>query len=86
MGNISVVTCERIYHMPSQHYYDETVVNPAKGDRWFSSQWEAWWAVGWMAEVQGDRYHKCNILNFTNIWNAQWNNDRTKAVTSDVCV
>ncbi|MER9841097.1 hypothetical protein NKJ59_07570 [Mesorhizobium australicum] len=45
-GNISVETGERIYHMPGQRYYDETVVNPAKGERWFCSQWEAWWA-GW---------------------------------------
>ncbi|MER9652492.1 hypothetical protein NKJ26_03105 [Mesorhizobium sp. M0152] len=45
-GNISVVTGERIYHMPGQRYYNETVVNPAKGERWFCSQWAAWWA-GW---------------------------------------
>lgn len=44
-GNISV-TGERIYHMPGQRYYDETVINPAKGERWFCSQWDAWWA-GW---------------------------------------
>ncbi|MER8672982.1 hypothetical protein [Mesorhizobium sp. M0037] len=45
-GNISVTTGERIYHMPGQRYYNETVVNPAKGERWFCSQWDAWWA-GW---------------------------------------
>ncbi|TJV43390.1 MAG: hypothetical protein E5Y02_10345 [Mesorhizobium sp.] len=45
-GNISIETGERIYHMPGQRYYNETVVNPAKGERWFCSQWEAWWA-GW---------------------------------------
>lgn len=44
-GNVSV-TGERIYHMPGQRYYDETVINPAKGERWFCSQWDAWWA-GW---------------------------------------
>ncbi|RUX45520.1 hypothetical protein EOA22_34780 [Mesorhizobium sp. M7A.F.Ca.US.014.04.1.1] len=44
-GNISE-TGDRIYHMPGQRYYDETVVNPAKGERWFCSQWDAWWA-GW---------------------------------------
>ncbi|ESX13496.1 hypothetical protein NKH47_17690 [Mesorhizobium sp. M1060] len=45
-GNISVETGERIYHMPGQRYYNTTVVNPAKGERWFCSQWQAWWA-GW---------------------------------------
>src|SRR4051812_6556364 len=45
-GNISVETGERIYHLPGQRYYNETVVNPAKGERWFCSQWQAWWA-GW---------------------------------------
>ncbi|WP_322414081.1 sunset domain-containing protein [Mesorhizobium huakuii] len=44
-GNISM-TGERIYHMLGQRYYDETIVNPAKGERWFCSQWDAWWA-GW---------------------------------------
>ncbi|MER8639315.1 hypothetical protein [Mesorhizobium sp. M1365] len=37
---------ERIYHMPGQEYYLATRVNPARGERWFCSQWEAWWA-GW---------------------------------------
>lgn len=45
-GNISVETGERIYHMPGQRYYNETVINSAKGERWFCSQWQAWWA-GW---------------------------------------
>jgi len=40
------MTGERIYHMLGQRYYDETIVNPAKGERWFCSQWDAWWA-GW---------------------------------------
>ncbi|RUZ73833.1 hypothetical protein EN943_25975 [Mesorhizobium sp. M7A.F.Ca.US.006.01.1.1] len=44
-GNISVAG-ERIYHMPGQRHYNETVVNSAKGERWFCSQWQAWWA-GW---------------------------------------
>jgi hypothetical protein len=44
-GNISV-TGERIYHVPGQTYYAATRINPAKGERWFCSQWEAWWA-GW---------------------------------------
>lgn len=37
---------ERIYHMPGQAYYLATRINPARGERWFCSQWEAWWA-GW---------------------------------------
>ncbi|CAN7253666.1 hypothetical protein [Aminobacter aminovorans] len=37
---------EQIYHMPGQSYYFETRVNLARGERWFCSQWEAWWA-GW---------------------------------------
>ncbi|MER8905706.1 hypothetical protein NKI32_28180 [Mesorhizobium sp. M0761] len=37
---------EHIYHMPGQEYYSATRVNPARGERWFCSQWEAWWA-GW---------------------------------------
>lgn len=37
---------ERIYHMPGQEYYSATRVNQARGERWFCSQWEAWWA-GW---------------------------------------
>jgi hypothetical protein len=45
-GNISMETGEHIYHMPGQRYYDETLINPAKGERYFCSQWDAWWA-GW---------------------------------------
>ncbi|CAN7460038.1 sunset domain-containing protein [Mesorhizobium sp. LjNodule214] len=37
---------EHIYHMPGQEYYSATRINPARGERWFCSQWEAWWA-GW---------------------------------------
>ncbi|TIV73029.1 MAG: hypothetical protein E5V89_02450 [Mesorhizobium sp.] len=37
---------EHIYHMPGQAYYSATRINPARGERWFCSQWEAWWA-GW---------------------------------------
>ncbi|RWP18011.1 MAG: hypothetical protein EOR01_23610 [Mesorhizobium sp.] len=37
---------EHIYHMPGQEYYLTTRVNPGRGERWFCSQWEAWWA-GW---------------------------------------
>lgn len=37
---------ERIYHMPGQEYYSETGISLARGERWFCSQWQAWWA-GW---------------------------------------
>lgn len=37
---------EHIYHLPGQAYYLAARINPARGERWFCSQWEAWWA-GW---------------------------------------
>ncbi|RWO86027.1 MAG: hypothetical protein EOQ95_23135 [Mesorhizobium sp.] len=37
---------EHIFHVPGQEYYLATQINPARGERWFCSQWEAWWA-GW---------------------------------------
>ncbi|WP_435053809.1 sunset domain-containing protein [Mesorhizobium australicum] len=37
---------EHIYHVPGQEYYSATRINPARGERWFCSEWEAWWA-GW---------------------------------------
>jgi hypothetical protein len=45
-GNISMSTGERIYHMPGQEYYSETVISPGKGERWFCSEAEAR-AAGW---------------------------------------
>jgi hypothetical protein len=45
-GNISIATGERIYHMPGQRYYDETVISPRYGERWFCSEAEAQ-AAGW---------------------------------------
>ena len=39
-------TGERIYHLPSQDYYDETVINASKGERWFCSESEAR-SAGW---------------------------------------
>lgn len=44
-GNISK-TGERIYHMPGQRYYDQTTIDPNKGERWFCSEQEAQ-ANGW---------------------------------------
>jgi endonuclease YncB( thermonuclease family) len=45
-GNISVSTGERIYHVPGQKYYDETVISVWKGEQWFCSEAEAR-AAGW---------------------------------------
>jgi hypothetical protein len=45
-GNISVDTGERIYHVPGQRYYTETIISPLKGERWFCSEAEAR-AAGW---------------------------------------
>ncbi|WP_446721239.1 hypothetical protein [Mesorhizobium sp. 113-3-3] len=32
--------------MPGQEYYLATRIDPGRGERWFCSEWEAWWA-GW---------------------------------------
>jgi micrococcal nuclease len=45
-GNISVHTGEKIYHVPGGEYYDQTVINEAKGERWFCTEAEAV-AAGW---------------------------------------
>lgn len=45
-GNISVSSGERIYHMPSQEYYDETHIEFSRGERWFCSESEAR-SAGW---------------------------------------
>ena len=45
-GNISYSGGQRIYHMPGQHYYDDTVIDPRKGERWFCNEAEAQ-AAGW---------------------------------------
>ncbi len=37
---------ERIYHMPDGPHYDQTEIDPAKGERWFGSEKEAR-AAGW---------------------------------------
>lgn len=38
----------RIYHVPGQQHYDETIISPDKGERWFCSEDEARDA-GWRA-------------------------------------
>lgn len=45
-GNISINTGERIYHVPGQRYYAETVISPEYGERYFCSEAEAR-AAGW---------------------------------------
>lgn len=44
-GNISR-TGERIFHVPGQEHYRETVVNPLRGERWFCTE-EAAREAGW---------------------------------------
>lgn len=45
-GNVSIGSGERIYHVPGQRYYEETVIRPEYGERWFCSEQEARQA-GW---------------------------------------
>lgn len=45
-GNISVRTGEKIYHVPGGEFYDATVVDESKGERWFCTEAEALEA-GW---------------------------------------
>jgi len=45
-GNISLNTGERIYHVPGQRYYHDTVISLRHGERWFCSEEEAR-KVGW---------------------------------------
>ncbi len=43
-GNIS--SNGRIYHVPGQRYYDQTVITESRGERWFCTEEEAR-AAGW---------------------------------------
>ncbi|WP_246485612.1 sunset domain-containing protein [Aminobacter carboxidus] len=45
-GNVSIDTGERIFHVPGQEYYDETIIRPEFGERWFCSESEAR-SAGW---------------------------------------
>ena len=45
-GNISFSTGEKIYHMSGQEYYDKTVIDEARGERWFCTEEEAQ-TTGW---------------------------------------
>lgn len=44
-GNISLDR-KKIYHVPGGKYYEQTVIEPEKGERWFCSEEEAI-AAGW---------------------------------------
>jgi hypothetical protein len=44
-GNVSF-SDERIYHMPGDRYYEETVIDERYGERWFCSEADAR-AAGW---------------------------------------
>ena len=45
-GNISINSGERIYHLPGQEFYAETVIRTEYGERWFCSEAEAR-SAGW---------------------------------------
>jgi hypothetical protein len=45
-GNVSINTGERIYHVPGQLHYAETVISTDFGERYFCSEAEAR-AAGW---------------------------------------
>lgn len=45
-GNISINTGEKIYHLPGMEYYNETIIRPEYGERWFCTEQEAI-ANGW---------------------------------------
>jgi len=49
-GNISYNSGEKIYHLPGQDYYSETVINSKYGERWFCTEEEAidnGWRKAW---------------------------------------
>lgn len=50
-GNISIDSGERIYHLPSQIFYDDTKIRPEFGERWFCSEIDAR-AAGWRKSRQ----------------------------------
>ena len=49
-GNISS-SGEKIYHVPGQRYYEQTRIDPDKGERWFCTEEEAS-ANGWRKSKQ----------------------------------
>ena len=45
-GNVSIDSGERIYHVPGQRYYRQTIIRHEYGERYFCSEAEAR-AAGW---------------------------------------
>ena len=45
-GNISYNSGKRVYHVPGQYFYNQTVISWTRGERWFCSEAEAR-AQGW---------------------------------------
>jgi hypothetical protein len=50
-GNVSYNSGEKIYHVPGQEYYSDTVINTQYGERWFCTEQEAR-AAGWRKSRQ----------------------------------
>ncbi len=45
-GNVSYNSGERIYHVPGQYHYEDTVISASRGERWFCTEADAR-AAGW---------------------------------------
>ena len=45
-GNVGFDSGERIYHVPGGEFYEEAVINPSYGERWFCTEADAI-AAGW---------------------------------------
>lgn len=50
-GNISYTTNEKIYHVPGGRFYNDTVISPEYGERWFCTEEEAL-SNGWRKSSQ----------------------------------
>lgn len=50
-GNISIDTAAKIYHLPHQKFYAQTIIDPRYGERWFCTEQEAT-ANGWRPSAQ----------------------------------
>ncbi len=50
-GNIAVSDDEKIYHVPGGEFYERTVIDETKGERWFCSEAEAV-AAGWRRSLR----------------------------------
>ncbi len=50
-GNVSSRGEERIYHVPGGANYEQTIIDPSKGERWFCSEAEAQ-AAGWRGSLR----------------------------------